>query len=145
MLMTLPGLPCVYNGDEVGAEFHPYDKPAVDWTDCHGLRAHFRRLIALRAGQPSLQSLDWTPVAANPPGSLFAYLRLGKSGDSPTLVVLNFSDDEVEAALDVPPEYSGMADASGLVDLYANDSVLMAALDGIRMPAWGIRILQGAR
>jgi cyclomaltodextrinase len=147
MLMTLPGIPCVYNGDEVGAEFLPYDKLEIDWTDHHGLRDHLKRLIALRAELPSLQSLEWTPVAAAPSEPLFAFLRHGKNGDPAILVVLNFSEEVLEARIDLPAGFAELAQASELTDFYTNQSLSFSGGDrfAIPMPAWGIRILQADR
>ena len=57
MLLTLPGLPLLYTGDEVGAEFEPYDEgPVLTWTDAHGLDEHYARLMALRREHPALRS-----------------------------------------------------------------------------------------
>ena len=48
LLMTLPGAPLVYNGDEIGAAFMPYDEgPPLQWRE-NALTEHYRRLIALR-------------------------------------------------------------------------------------------------
>jgi cyclomaltodextrinase / maltogenic alpha-amylase / neopullulanase len=144
--MTLPGLPCVYSGDEVGAEFLPYDQAgAIDWTDRHGLRDHFKRLIALRAEHPSLYSLEWTSVEVEPAVSLFAYLRHGKTNDPPILVLLNFSGDDVEANFELPAEFADMAHTRNLMDLYADEHLPVAGADRntIPMPAWSVRILRG--
>ena len=55
MLLTLPGLPCLYLGDEVGAEFQPY---GAGWPNRlergESLREHTRRVIALRHDLPGL-------------------------------------------------------------------------------------------
>jgi cyclomaltodextrinase / maltogenic alpha-amylase / neopullulanase len=146
MLMTLPGLPCVYNGDEVGAEFLPYDQAgAIDWTDRHGLHDHFKRLIALRAEHPSLYSLEWTSVKIEPAESLIGYFRHGKTTDPSILVLLNFSGDDVEAMLELPTESADMAHPQNLIDLYADEQIPVAGADRntISMPAWGVRILRG--
>ena len=53
LLHTLPGIPIVYTGDEVGAEFEPYeDPPPIQWDDAQGLRPLYRRLAELRETLP---------------------------------------------------------------------------------------------
>ena len=147
MLLTLPGLPCLYTGDEVGAEFLPYKAVGpIDWTDRHGLRAHFRRLIALRREQPSLRSRQWTPLDAEPALSLFGYLRHGDPADPPVLVLLNFSRDGVQAQVPLPAGFAEFAQRGELTDLYANERVPLTGGDrlSIPVPAWGIRVLADA-
>lgn len=94
LLLTLPGLPAVYAGDEVGADYEPYGIPrTLAWDDPHGLSAHYARLIALRRGNAALHGRDFRLVATDRDDRVLAYWR----GD--VLVVLNFSDAAVEVAV----------------------------------------------
>ena len=79
MLLTLPGLPCLYTGDEVGAEYHPYARGGpINWTGRHEIREVTRKLIALRRSTPALHSPEWLPLTVEPATPLFAYLRTGR-------------------------------------------------------------------
>lgn len=147
MLLTLPGLPCVYTGDEVGAEYEPYatDGP-IDWTDRHGLRPHFRKLIRLRQELPGLRSRTWTPLMCEPADQILGFTRSEDAGGSPVLVLLNFSSEAAVATLP-SSELSEAIKASGtMTDLYRGDSVSPGAgvSAGIPMPPWGIRVLTPA-
>jgi glycosidase len=92
LLHALPGIAIVYTGDEVGAEFEPYqDGPPLSWSDPHGLRPLFRRLARLREELPALRdgALRKVPLVDAP--SAFAFLRdAGARGRA--LVVLNFGE-----------------------------------------------------
>ncbi|WP_448205560.1 alpha-amylase family glycosyl hydrolase [Azospirillum sp. sgz302134] len=95
LLMTLPGVPCLYTGDEVGAVYEPYGEPApVAWDDPQDLRAFHTRLTALRRSESALTApgLDWIETAR--PDTLLAYRR---PGAEPVTVVLNFGSDPAEA------------------------------------------------
>jgi cyclomaltodextrinase / maltogenic alpha-amylase / neopullulanase len=84
---TVPGLPIVYSGDEVGAEFDPYEQYApISWQDPHGLTGHYRRLAEIREELPALQSSDWQIMLAE--GDLLGYWR--GEGKKRVLVLLNF-------------------------------------------------------
>lgn len=106
LLLTLPGLPVVYMGDEVGAEFEPYeDPPPISWNDPLQLRPHYSRLIELREKIPALAEGDWTPVAVQGSGAVYAYLRRLPDHD-PALVVLNFGGaSRVRLQLDGPEQW----------------------------------------
>lgn len=105
MLLTLPELPCLDTGDEVGAEYQPYDQiRQIEWTDHHGLRADTKRLIAPRRGTPALRSRAWTPLTVTPAAPFFAYVRTGEKGDAPVVVLINFSATGQEASVALPEE-----------------------------------------
>ena len=144
MLLTLPGLPCLYTGDEVGAEFLPYGSiMPIDWTDRYGLRDDVKRLIALRREQPALHSRDWTPLDVEPRVPLFGFLRHAGAADPPVLVLLNFSGEAFEAAVQLPAEFAGFGRGGTLRDLMAQEQVTVAGVDrlAIPVPAWGVRTL----
>ncbi|ACG74213.1 alpha amylase catalytic region [Anaeromyxobacter sp. K] len=90
LLHALPGIAVVYTGDEVGAEFQPYEEgPPVSWVDVHGLRPLYRRLAALREDLPALRRGAYRRVAVPGHPAAFAFLRdAGPAGRA--LVVLNF-------------------------------------------------------
>ena len=105
LLLTLPGLPVVFTGDEVGAEFEPYAPHVpLSWADPHALRPWYERLAQLRESLPALRGRGWTQVHAEP-SSTFAYMRHADDGRETALVVLNFGGaTEIDLAL---PEAQG--------------------------------------
>ena len=138
MLMTLPGIPCVYTGDEVGAPYKPYETASeIAWDDPHELRPFVRRLIEIRRGNPSLFGTGWRQLEAEPSTELFAYVR-ESDGNPPVAVVLNFSDTEVQARLPLPAELA----RDNLTDIWSGERIPGNGESLITsLPAWGFRML----
>jgi glycosidase len=131
LLLTLPGLPVVYSGDEVGAEFQPYDDPPpLDWKDQHGLRPHYARLAELREQIPALASGDYTPLP--PAGDAFGFSRQVK-GEDPVVVALNFGASQQR--LHVP---------KGRWRDLLSGQVLQASEKGLQLPPTSSYVLQPA-
>lgn len=108
-IMTLPGAPSVYYGDEVGlpGEMDPDCRRAFPWDRAawdEELFAWLKSLIALRHAEPLLRHGETRIVAAH--GMAAAYLR---STDTDAILVALNADDEaavVEVAL---PDHEGHA------------------------------------
>jgi cyclomaltodextrinase / maltogenic alpha-amylase / neopullulanase len=140
MLLTLPGLPLLYTGDEVGAEFEPYDEaPVLTWTDPHELREHYARLVALRRDHAVLRSESLEILETSHPESVLAYVRPGEQREDDIIVLLNYHPKPVRAALP-PGEFRGTA---SLLDLMSGDAIPIAAeMPAVDLPGWGARVLR---
>jgi cyclomaltodextrinase len=148
LLLTLPGVPLVYTGDEVGAEFRPYDDGArrVSFADRRRLRGHYAKLIALRKKVPALRSDHWTPLAFDPQGSWYAYLRSETPKSAPVLVVVNFGGGKSTARIQLPAAWRSAAPAA-LADLMSDELVRVgvpaAGTLEIPLAGHGVRVLRG--
>jgi glycosidase len=144
LVLTLPGIPCVYTGEEVGAEYEPYGPPGtVDWdADPHGLREWYRALCRLRASRPSLRGPGWARAEVAPArGDVYAYVRHGGPGDGPLLVVLNFGDDEARMQVTLPDGFAALGHASALADVLGEAEVPGTAA-GIPVAPGSARVLE---
>ncbi|HEX5839367.1 MAG TPA: alpha-amylase family glycosyl hydrolase [Anaerolineales bacterium] len=134
MLLTLPGIPCLYTGDEYGLEFEPYQQvePLTFAEQVPGLRDYHRRLIELRREIPTLRSRLWTPITTDPiPQSVFTYIRYSDQSGAPILVLLNFSEEPAEFRFDPPEGFNALPGGASLYDLLNEEEV--PAFDGSRM------------
>ena len=141
MLLTLPGLPCVYTGDEVGEEFLPYGDPQpLSFTDRHGLFDFHKQLIHLRRENPALHSRQWHLLDVVPHQQIIGYLRYTEdSQTAPVLVLLNFFDQPQEVEVTLPDGFTDFF-SSSLVDLQTGQTV--AVNDGkIPIEPYGTLIL----
>ena len=80
MQYTLPGVPCVYYGDEAGMEGYrdPFNRGCYPWGgEDAGLLAWYRMLGRLRAACGCLREGNFRPVLAG--GDLMAYIRAGEA------------------------------------------------------------------
>jgi cyclomaltodextrinase / maltogenic alpha-amylase / neopullulanase len=101
VLLTMPGAPCIYYGDEIGlaGEMDPGCRGAFPWDEARwdrDLLRHLAALIRARRDLPVLRSSDCRSLAAD--GMASAYLR-GGGGPRSALVALNAG--EVDATLEI--------------------------------------------
>lgn len=101
LMHTLPGIPLVYNGDEVGAEFEPYADPApLSWADPHGLKPLYKKLAELKGTLPALRKGNFAELKVDKLPGVYAFTR--EAGDKQAvLVALNFGK-AAKVVLDVP-------------------------------------------
>jgi cyclomaltodextrinase / maltogenic alpha-amylase / neopullulanase len=140
MLLTLPGLPLLYTGDEVGAEFEPYDEgPVLSWTDAHGLREHYARLMALRRAHVVLRSERLEMLETSHPASVLAYVRPGEQREDDLIIVLNYHPKPVRAALPA----GALRGTRSLLDLMSGDAIPIASeIPAVDLPGWSARVLR---
>ncbi|MBA2553841.1 MAG: alpha-amylase [Geodermatophilaceae bacterium] len=126
LLLTLPGVPCIYTGDEVGASIDPYETYGpIDWSTGHpGLLEWYTQLCAVRSATAALRSGPYLRLRATPARDVFAYQR------DDVRVILNVGDRAVRA--EVAPTTGPM------VDLFTGRPL---APGPVPLPAYGAVIL----
>src|SRR6185369_1800949 len=100
-LMTYPGAPSIYYGDEIGMTGgkDPANRAGMVWDESlwnRPLRDWLRHLIGLRRSHPALRWGAYTSIYAT--GAVYAYSRAAK--DDFCVVVLNAG--ETAAVVEVP-------------------------------------------
>jgi glycosidase len=99
-LLTLPGIPCLYSFDEVGAEYEPYQELTPVRKVDTPLRAHHVRWIGLRAALPVLRTGALTTLHASEVDEAYVFVR--HTEQAAALVLLNFGAAPVELSVEVP-------------------------------------------
>jgi cyclomaltodextrinase / maltogenic alpha-amylase / neopullulanase len=140
MLLTLPGLPALYTGDEVGAEFQPYRLgPPVDWEDLHGLRNWYKRLLLLRRTYPALHGRQIRMLDLAPADRVLAYVRPAANAADDILVLLNYGPEPTRVRL---PSEVHLPAGTSLVDLLSGETVKPGRDGNLPLPGYGARILR---
>jgi cyclomaltodextrinase len=101
-LLTLPGIPCLYSFDEVGAPLEPYGELHPVTTTNPALRTFHARWIALRRREPALSGPGFELLHASERDEVLAYLRF--DDDHVALVLLSFSARPTRVTLQLPQE-----------------------------------------
>ena len=100
--MTMPGVPCIYYGDEAGMEGYsdPYNRAAYPWgREDNDIQSIYRNAIALRKQLDVFVDGDFKPFAVN--GDVFGFIR--SKGKKSAIVAINRSSYSAhEITIDVP-------------------------------------------
>lgn len=125
-LLTVPGIPCIYEGDEVGAEYEPYvDIEPIDMTDRHGLLEHYKELVEMRRSIAALSSSAMRRIETEYPNVL---VLEREHPDGNVTLVFNFLDGESSASISAERVIYHLRDPSSVGD--SVDSQLdLAGLD----------------
>ncbi len=124
----LPGVPCVYYGDEAGMEGwrDPFNRLPFPWgREDASLLAHYRRIGGLRASSRTLAEGDTTVLSAEDGSILFARTL----PEETLLVAVNVGD--------APRAYTFDHPCRDIID----EEIFLAA-ETITVPAMGFRILR---
>jgi neopullulanase len=141
-LMTYPGPPCIYYGDEIGMEggHDPGCRGGFPWDESqwdHSLRGYVQRCISLRKAQPALRRGDLTWLHAGQ--GVVAYGR--RLGADTLLVALN--NGKQNARLDIQA-VGYLQDGTVLKDVWSQQGVAVAGghIQGVEIPARSGLVLQ---
>jgi alpha-glucosidase len=110
LLMSFPGVPCVYYGDEIGLEgaMDPDCRRCFDWDRSRWngkLFAHYRAAIARRQARPELRSGAFVELHAR--GEAYAFARF--DDQAATVVAVNRGSAPVEIELPLQRLPNGVA------------------------------------
>jgi hypothetical protein len=103
-VMTTPGIPMLFMGQELLAVDQFSDGAALDWSRTNtyaGVLAFYRDLIRLRRNLDSVSlgltgpNLSWHVVRNDAPWKLLAFHRWGAGPDDQAMVVMNFSNASI--------------------------------------------------
>jgi glycosidase len=99
---TLPGIPMVYNGEEIPNDrrINHHERSPILWKKPYRMAPLFQKLFALRALHPALRHGQMLAVPSSAPDSVYAFIRA--AGNDRVLVVLNFCSASLNIRLDVP-------------------------------------------
>jgi cyclomaltodextrinase / maltogenic alpha-amylase / neopullulanase len=141
LLLTLPGIPCIYTADEAGQSFLPYsDGAPISFRERYrGLRDYHKKLIALRKDIPSLHSRLWLLLDAQPESQVLGYVRFLEENEQPVLVLLNFSEEPASVSLTLPEEFQSLRGT--LDDLLYDEKITLNGTNPVQMNPMSARIL----
>lgn len=99
---TMPGVPCIYYGDEAGCQGYsdPFNRGTYPWgREDETLLAHYRALTALRQAHPVLSAGEYLPLSHG--GNVYECLR---TGEGETIQVLVNRSPDCWERLELLPE-----------------------------------------
>lgn len=102
LVNTIPGVPLIYNGEEVANDrkLSLFEKVDIDWSRPDEMRSLYRRLFQLRREHKALSRGEMVRVPSSADQDVYAFFRI--AGRDRVLVVLNFSPEARAALLDLP-------------------------------------------
>lgn len=102
LVNTLPGVPLLYNGEEVAnsKKLSLFEKVDIDWARPRDLGDLYRKLFSLRHTNSALSRGEFIRVKGPEDKSAFAFLRV--DGNARVFVALNFGDKPVRVKLPMP-------------------------------------------
>ncbi len=141
LMFTFPGVPILYNGEEIGSRkrLDLFNKTDIDWTMGSEMRRLHERLGAQRSAHPSLRSGSYTALTNSENKKVFTFLR--SSGPDSVLAIISIAREKKEVHLTMPAGFSSVwKDELSSTVLHAEDSLLNVPLEpfGYRMFVPGV-------
>ena len=106
LLFSLPGIPLIYNGQEIGFTGHPYSKKpifeanrSIQSLDSNHLFSYYQKLILLRMQYSSLRDTTLKEVPVSPRNTLVAFHRW--KNDEHFIIIVNLDSIPKEASIDL--------------------------------------------
>jgi cyclomaltodextrinase / maltogenic alpha-amylase / neopullulanase len=102
LVTTMPGIPMIYNGEEVAndAKLSLFEKVNIDWRRSHEMGKLYRTLLQMRKTHRALSRGHMVRVQTDSDADVYAYFRV--AGADRVLVLLNFSGVQKQLVATMP-------------------------------------------
>ncbi len=128
LINTLPGVPLIYNGEEVANDrkLSLFEKVDINWRRSTEMGELYQKLFLVRQAHKAMSRGEMIRVPSNPDRDVYAFLRI--AGKDRVLTVLNFSHEIQVATLVVPMKrlFAGEK-RSTLEDIFTREQILVGA------------------
>lgn len=131
-VLTLPGIPLVFNGQEVGdgQQIRLFEKDELDFSQNPATRAFYQNLLTLHGRNAALRTGTLTPLVRDPD----VLLHERQEGDERVVVAVNVRPEPRTVAL--PPTLAAQA----MRDAFTGE--VLAADSTLALGAYGVRLLE---
>jgi glycosidase len=104
LAFTLPGVPLIYNGEEVGnpKRLSLFEKVDIDWSTGEEFRTLYTALTEMRSAHPALRRGSYIPLENTGGSKILTFAR--QSGNDAVLVAVNFSREQRSASVELTSE-----------------------------------------
>ena len=146
LVNTLPGIPLLYNGQEVGnrKKLGLFEKTSIDWTGGEEFTALYSRLFELRKYQPAFSAGEMVRISTTNDKRVYAFARVADANKF--LVACNFDADTFAGSLDLASPGLSVDKQITMTDVFTKRTTTLAVPPSkaipIEVPAMGFRILQ---
>lgn len=115
LLLTVPGVPMLYAGQEVGEETN---RGNIDWKDPNNLEYYYQRLISIRKQNSALTFGDFQNLTNTASTQVYSYLRTFSKNN--VITNINFGPSPITANISVPLNHISFDSTS---TFYLNDEL----------------------
>jgi glycosidase len=108
LVFMIPGVPFIYNGEEVGnnKRLNLFDKVEIDWSEGKNFRELYEQLGALRRDHPALRHGSYSTIPNSEYKTVYSFLR--SFGSDSLITVMNFGKEKKVVNLKMPEGSSMM-------------------------------------
>jgi cyclomaltodextrinase / maltogenic alpha-amylase / neopullulanase len=102
LAFTYPGVPLIFNGEEVGNDkkLSLFEKIDIDWMKGKDFRELYETLGSLHREHPALRQGSYRSLPNSASSSVYSFIRA--KGEDTVLVIINFSSVAVKAKVKLP-------------------------------------------
>jgi glycosidase len=146
LVNTLPGIPLLYNGQEVGntKKLKLFEKISIDWKDGIEFRTLYAKLFDLRKNDPAFSGGEMLRLSTSNSRRVYAFARI--SGTNKFIVILNFDRKAFNGSIEVSSPVLVTGGHITLTDVFTKKAITAAVpsskLIPVKIPAMEFRILQ---
>jgi cyclomaltodextrinase / maltogenic alpha-amylase / neopullulanase len=125
LINTFPGIPLLYNGEEVANDkkLGLFEKVDIDWSKSHEMDTLWRTLFKLRRDHKSIVHGSFIKIPTSDDKNIYAFSR--SEGNDKVFVVLNLSTKKQTVTFDIPDVLAAGRTKSKMKSLFDKSSITL--------------------
>ena len=136
LVNTYPGVPLIYNGQEVGNDkkLALFEKPEINWLRGKEWREFYTKLFSIRKNNPALSEGEFQTVKHNHLDNVYVFIRT--TGKNTLLAAFNFAKGRRTVTMQLPIAFASLK----FTNAFTGKNVAYKNVQKLVLPAHGFRV-----